>query len=985
MKYGYVIKVSQFKSTIGNIGVFSRIYPLTKPNAPMKKLLCMLSLGLSCLYTQAFPGLIGTEITYRDLGNNQYEINIYMFEPCSVSYNFTPPIVTARCSSTTLSLSPVFVSKTDISAASLSCNFTSCNGGIGYWKWRFSDTLDLSGQPCCEWTIGTQMISARNATTGSNGQVFYNYCTLNKCVSNMSFEFKQEADFHHAYDRDIALDFEAENPLNNLDSISYELVAAMQNLNMSVTYSGSFSPSRPMTFFGFPNQNLQWPAGCRLTSTGTLLFRPKLANQVFVTVVEAKLWRLVNGTRQVVGIIRRDIEGRVYQSSSNAAPFLESASTSPFTGPIYLSAGLPKAFSLYASDTTATDTVRIEIVRKPAYLNSSLVTNSLRDTLHIDAQAGLNDTAVGIPDTLQLRLYDLRCPNQKIILLNLLIYVLPKPDLQFVKDSSCARWTLTQSVSVPGNSLLPLSSRWDIFDPARQQLVLPNPNLAQQELQQGPYYAYVYYGYQGMQEWVDSFYLNNLNPYLNVSHTLQRQDTVCFGDTAFLSLNLMGDTNKYKSHWFLASDSSNRSFQAEPNGLHVFPSAYTASEWVNYWVYDAAGCVYIKDSARVKQFTVPQSHIADTSFCEGDSFKLQINQPEGYQILWSTASTDTFAVFTLGGNEWLKFEQNGYCPDVVDSFKLTLVPKPELQRFSDTLLCLNEAFSVGLVRGAGNLDFYWNGNPISAQNSMTWGVPGNHVASVKCVNRVGCADSFSFTVTVQEPLSAVVAGGLYHGVCNGDSLLVNAGIPAPGYSLLWTNGSSDSFNYLTAGLHELVSISPEACKKSVFIRVNSLQRPNPGFAVSGNSLNYQFSAFSGFPFKHYWDFGDGATDTIKTPSHQYPAGGNYTVKHRILDDQGCDSTAEQVISVVNSVFSEKESSLRFYPVPSTGRLFVDWQGNAPELLSLSVYDIAGKQIWSTNLNETEYEMNLSELAPGSYYLTWQGATLKGMRAIQISP
>lgn len=50
----------------------------------------------------------------------------------------------------------------------------------------------------------------------------------------------------------------------------------------------------------------------------------------------------------------------------------------------------------------------------------------------------------------------------------------------------------------------------------------------------------------------------------------------------------------------------------------------------------------------------------------------------------------------------------------------------------------------------------------------------------------------------------------------------------------------------------------------------------------------------------FWDFGDNTTSTVSSPTHQFPAFGNYTVKLMVRGLLGDSSTATQTISVVDN-------------------------------------------------------------------------------------
>lgn len=222
------------------------------------------------------------------------------------------------------------VSRKDITGIPPHCPIQSrCAGSsfpYGFEEHLFYDTVDLRAYPQCEWEVAfSQCCRNSNITTGAAGENFYIYARLNKCVFNSSPLFKTTQRLLICHNKDMRISFRAHENKDLGDSFSYHLVAAVVDSGQSVTYSGNFSPIRPLTHFGFPNQNLGLPGGVHLhPETGMLSFRPTQLNQVAVVCVEVREWRIINGVRTVIGITRRDIQFIVINCSLTQDPTIDS-------------------------------------------------------------------------------------------------------------------------------------------------------------------------------------------------------------------------------------------------------------------------------------------------------------------------------------------------------------------------------------------------------------------------------------------------------------------------------------------------------------------------------------------------------------------------------------------------------------------------------------------------------------------------------------
>lgn len=186
---------------------------------------------------------------------------------------------------------------------------------------------------------------------------------------------------------------------------------------------------------------------------------------------------------------------------------------------------------------------------------------------------------------------------------------------------------------------------------------------------------------------------------------------------------------------------------------------------------------------------------------------------------------------------------------------------------------------------------------------------GSFNAKLIAYNNNGCRDSFYSTVDIHPNPSAsfTVAD-----VCTGAALNVN-NTSTSNHTNSWDMGNgttfstslpSGSYAYSTAGTYtvSLAVASINGCKDTASSTVVVYDTPDVDFAAtsvcSGDTTQFTNMSTGGSGTIGYtWDFGDGSTSSLMSPSHAYTTSGKYTVTLSVSGDGGCTSTQTKVVEV----------------------------------------------------------------------------------------
>lgn len=287
---------------------------------------------------------------------------------------------------------------------------------------------------------------------------------------------------------------------------------------------------------------------------------------------------------------------------------------------------------------------------------------------------------------------------------------------------------------------------------------------------------------------------------------------------------------------------------------------------------------------------------------------------------------------------------------------------------------------------AGNLIYNWDlgdGTLLTTKDVMhSYLLPGTYTVNLLVSNNVGnCTDSKSFVVNVN---ASPVAGFSVN----------NLNQCFPGHQFIFTNNSSISsgtmqytwdlgdgttqsakdisYSYAKPGTYtvKLLVTSTSGCLDSSSTSVNVYPMPTANFTAQPACINLPVPLRNntinntGSPINYLWDFGNGQSSNLHSPSYGYPSPGTYTIKLSVSTAQ-CPlplSTMQQDVVID-------------LPQPGISYPVKDAVINFPE--QLQARPIGNNIVWfpGTNLdNRNSYTPIFRGLNPQLYLIQLRTAT-----------
>jgi hypothetical protein len=216
--------------------------------------------------------------------------------------------------------------------------------------------------------------------------------------------------------------------------------------------------------------------------------------------------------------------------------------------------------------------------------------------------------------------------------------------------------------------------------------------------------------------------------------------------------------------------------------------------------------------------------------------------------------------------------------------------------------------------------------------------------------------------------------------CEADSIRFSAAEGNDDYNFFVNNAirhsSADSFYYenkFTDGDSAFVIVRNGACtdtSEKIFVSV--IPAPISTFTYSRNHTIFSFTPDDVDNKSYLWDFGDGFTSVVKSPTKDYAGKDNkmITVELQVEDNNACVSTALQIITMPNFTSTAPLATLGIliYPSPANDQLHLKWVNSNGEGATLSILDLNGELVLKQVSKGAGADVDVSILKAGVYVL-----------------
>jgi len=206
--------------------------------------------------------------------------------------------------------------------------------------------------------------------------------------------------------------------------------------------------------------------------------------------------------------------------------------------------------------------------------------------------------------------------------------------------------------------------------------------------------------------------------------------------------------------------------------------------------------------------------------------------------------------------------------------------------------------------GPGTISYTWNfgnGQTSTATNPTTvYNAAGTYTVRLNAVSSFGCSGSVQKQITINQTTTDFTGPT---NVCLGQPATFQNSSSSPPVTSFWDFGDGTTSaqtnpikTYLAAGTYNVKMINNFAnCTDSITKTVTVTNNPVVDFTANDTAscqapFTVQFTDLTPGAATWLWDFGDGATSTLRNPSHQYTSIGEYTVSLTVSTSAGCEAT-----------------------------------------------------------------------------------------------
>ncbi|HOS46994.1 MAG TPA: PKD domain-containing protein [Bacteroidia bacterium] len=421
--------------------------------------------------------------------------------------------------------------------------------------------------------------------------------------------------------------------------------------------------------------------------------------------------------------------------------------------------------------------------------------------------------------------------------------------------------------------------------------------------------------------------INNISQSLNGNYTVQINDSACVTSKTFslnqsapVALTLVSKTDVLCNGGATGSISTTgnngnpvysflwNNGQTTATAQNLIAGTYTVT------VTDAIGCT-ASASYSISEPTALNSNITNTTgvSCQANDGQATVSASGGvgpYIYLWNNGVTSANCTGLSLGNFTVTVTDNHGCTSIKTG-SLSAIPSLTIAANSNPTICIGQSTTLSIVPSGGKTpySYLWSNSAAAPNTTVNPIMSQNYSVTVTDANN--CTATYTYSVTVNPPLTNHALGTT--GVCSGTptSLNVTAGGGNGNYTYLWSNGitsasqivspTSTTTYYITVS--DLCGTPSKLDSVTITIYdfpvINITTTPSSGCMPLEVAFSNNATIASGSTYT--WDLGNGTLSSSSNPIETYSDSGHYDISLSITTPQGCTS-ADTILSAVKSFF-----------------------------------------------------------------------------------
>ena len=204
--------------------------------------------------------------------------------------------------------------------------------------------------------------------------------------------------------------------------------------------------------------------------------------------------------------------------------------------------------------------------------------------------------------------------------------------------------------------------------------------------------------------------------------------------------------------------------------------------------------------------------------------------------------------------------------------------------------------------------------------------------------------------------------------------------PQDHMSIIWDDGGIDNdtvfacHSYLNTGSYDVTvldtikiwSFTDPNCTVDISKTITVNDSIDISFTVTQSDLDAVFTTIHSNVDSVWWDFGDNSVGSSDfNPTHTFPGPGTYNVWLYSFNDCMTKALFKTINIQPNGINDHKLDEFSFYPNPANQSITVN---HISENSIVTIYNIAGRVVYSSKNLKDNSKVDVSRLANGTYFL-----------------